>query len=104
MRGPLVLLVVATTLANVGCDAILGVDDHQLAPTMPTGPGLDGGQQEDVAVPEDAASGLRDSGPAPDTSGGGSADSGEAGSPGMAVAAFSCANDGGACVFGGIFS
>ncbi len=94
MRVPVVSLLSATIFAIAGCNSILGIDDHPLASS--TGPQVEAGLEADAAPP----SGLRDSALPTD----GSPPAGEAGTPGGPVAAFSCAGDGGSCVFGGIFT
>jgi hypothetical protein len=107
MRISVPLFLLAIALAGVGCNSILGIDDHQLAPGESQG--VDASTQLDAGTPQQQDGGPgspRDSGP---TGGDGaanadSADAGKGGRPGGAVAAFQCGGDSGACVLGGIFS
>jgi hypothetical protein len=75
---------VALAFASVGCESILGIDDHAFAPRTEDG----GGKLADSGIAEDQGdSGKKDV----DT-------------PGHAVASLQCAADTNACVSGGIFS
>jgi hypothetical protein len=104
MNGSLLL---TAGLLGVGCNAILGIEDHSLAPDASPGAGFDAAPSEagipgDEGMPGTVDSAL-DSGSSVEGSVEGSTDSGVR-SEGGAVAAVACADDAGACVVGGVFS
>jgi|CZKU01.1.fsa_nt_gi hypothetical protein len=79
MRLPVFLVFLAAAVASAGCNSILGIDDHDLAPPGSPGPGeggiplLDGGLQPDTGSLAQDSGVTGDGAPA------------EAGSPGGAV-------------------